>query len=103
LLEVIRAVHLGQKRIPPEIAAELADHATEDDLSPREVEVLCLVATGNGNRDIAARIAITEETVKNHVTHILAKLGANDRTHAVTIGIKRGYIELWNRKSESAG
>ena len=94
LLDVIRAVHRGQKRIPPEIAAELADHATEDELSPREVEVLRLVAAGNGNRDIAATLSITEETVKNHVTHILAKLGANDRTHAVTIAIKRGFIEL---------
>src|SRR5450432_879155 len=102
LLEIIRAVHRGQKRIPPEIAAELADHATEDDLSVRELDVLRLVATGNGNREIAVKLSITEETVKNHVTHILAKLGANDRTHAVTIGIKRGYIELWNRKSESA-
>ena len=102
LLEIVRAVHRGQKRIPPEIAAELADHATEDDLSPREIEVLRLIATGNGNREIAAQLSITEETVKNHVTHILAKLGASDRTHAVTIGIKRGYIELWNRKSESA-
>ena len=94
LLDVIRAVHQGQKRIPPEIAAELADHAAEDDLSPREIEVLRLVAAGNGNREIAAQLSITEETVKNHVTHILAKLGANDRTHAVTIGIKRGFIEL---------
>src|SRR5581483_2157251 len=94
LLDVIRAVHRGQKRIPPEIAAELADHASEDDLSPREIDVLRLVATGNGNRDIAARLSITEETVKNHMTHILAKLGANDRTHAVTIGIRRGFIEL---------
>ena len=94
LLEVIRAVHRGQKRIPPEIAAELADHATEDELSPREIDVLRLVATGNGNKEIAAQLSITEETVKNHVTHILAKLGANDRTHAVTIGIKRGIIEL---------
>ncbi len=94
LLEVIRAVHCGQKRIPPEIAAALAEHAADDDLSPREIEVLRLVAAGNGNRDIAARLSITEETVKNHVTHILAKLGANDRTHAVTIGIKRGFIEL---------
>jgi len=94
LLEVIRAVHRGQKRIPPEIAAELADHAAEDELSPREVEVLRLIATGNGNREIAAKLFITEETVKNHVTHILAKLGANDRTHAVTIGIKRGIIDL---------
>ena len=94
LLEVIRAVHGGQKRIPPEIAAELADHATEDDLSVRELDVLRLVATGNGNREIAAKLSITEETVKNHVTHILAKLGANDRTHAVTIAIKRGFIQL---------
>ena len=94
LLEVIRAVHRGQKRIPPEIAAELADHAAEDDLSPREIEVLRLIATGNGNKEIAAILSITEETVKNHVTHILAKLGANDRTHAATIGITRGIIEL---------
>ena len=94
LLEIIRAVHQGQKRIPPEIAAELADHATEHDLSQREIEVLRLVASGNGNRDIAGQLSITEETVKNHVTHILAKLGANDRTHAVTIAIKRGFIEL---------
>ena len=94
LLEVIRAVHRGEKRIPPEIAAELADHAAEDDLSPREIDVLRLVATGNSNKEVAAKLAITEETVKNHVTHILAKLGANDRTHAVTIAIKRGFIEL---------
>jgi DNA-binding NarL/FixJ family response regulator len=94
LLEIIRAVHRGQKRIPPEIAAELADHASEDDLSPREIDVLRLVAAGNGNREIAARLSIAEETVKNHITHILAKLGANDRTHAVTIGIRRGFIEL---------
>ena len=94
LLEVIRAVHQGQKRIPPEIAGELADHATERELSQREIDVLRLVASGNGNRDIALQLSITEETVKNHVTHILAKLGANDRTHAVTIAIKRGFIEL---------
>ncbi len=102
LLEIIRAVHSGQKRIPPEIAAELADHATDVELSPREIDVLRLIAAGNGNREIAAQLSITEETVKNHVTHILAKLGANDRTHAATIGIKRGYIELRNRKSEGA-
>ncbi len=94
LLEVIRCVHGGRKCIPPEIAAELADHAAEDELSAREIEVLRLIAAGNGNKEIAARLSITEETVKNHVTHILAKLGANDRTHAVTIGIKRGFIEL---------
>jgi DNA-binding NarL/FixJ family response regulator len=94
LLDVIRAVHRGQKHIPPEIAAELAYHAAEDDLSQREIEVLGLVAAGNSNREVAAKLSITEETVKNHVTHILAKLGANDRTHAVMIGIKRGFIEL---------
>ncbi len=94
LLDAIRAVHRGEKRIPPEIAAELADHAAEDDLSQREIDVLRLIAGGNGNREIAAQLSITEETVKNHVTHILSKLGANDRTHAVTIGIKRGFIEL---------
>jgi len=94
LLDVIRAVHAGQKRIPPEIAAELAEHAGEEDLSPRELEVLGLIARGNANKKIAARLAITEETVKSHITKILAKLGANDRTHAVTIGLKRGIIDL---------
>jgi DNA-binding NarL/FixJ family response regulator len=94
LLDVIRAVHREQKHIPPEIAAELADHAAEDDLGQREIEVLRLVAAGNSNREVAAMLSIAEETVKNHVTHILAKLGANDRTHAVTIGIKRGLIDL---------
>jgi DNA-binding NarL/FixJ family response regulator len=94
LLDVIRAVHAGQKRIPPEIAAELAEHAGEEDLSPRELEVLGLVARGNANKKIAARLAITEETVKSHITKILAKLRANDRTHAVTIGLKRGVIDL---------
>jgi DNA-binding NarL/FixJ family response regulator len=94
LLDVIRAVHAGQKRIPPEIAAELAEHAGEEDLSPRELEVLGLVARGNANKKIAARLAITEETVKSHITKILSKLSANDRTHAVTIGLKRGIIDL---------
>jgi DNA-binding NarL/FixJ family response regulator len=94
LLDVIRAVHAGQKRIPPEIAVELAEHAGEEDLSARELEVLGLVARGNANKEIAARLAITEETVKSHITKILAKLGANSRTHAVTIGVKRGIIDL---------
>jgi DNA-binding NarL/FixJ family response regulator len=94
LLDVIRSVHAGQKRIPPEIAAELAEHAGEEDLSTRELEVLGLVARGNANKQIAARLAITEETVKSHITKILAKLRANDRTHAVTIGLKRGIINL---------
>jgi DNA-binding NarL/FixJ family response regulator len=94
LLDTIRAVHAGQKRIPPEVAAELAEHATEDDLSAREIDVLRLIAIGNANKAIAAQLSIAEETVKSHVTNILAKLGANDRTHAVTIGLKRGIIEL---------
>src|SRR5580698_1613860 len=94
LLDVIRAVHAGHKRIPPEIAAELAEHAGEEALSARELEVLGLVARGNANKTIAARLVITEETVKSHITRILAKLRANDRTHAVTIGLKRGIIDL---------
>ena len=94
LLDTIRAVHTGQKRIPPEIAAELAAHAAEEDLSSREIEVLRLIAAGNANKQIAGQLSIAEETVKSHVTNILAKLGANDRTHAVTIGLKRGIIEL---------
>jgi DNA-binding NarL/FixJ family response regulator len=94
LLDTIRAVHAGQKRIPPEVAAELAEHAVEDDLSSREIDVLRLIATGNANKAIAGELSIAEDTVKSHVTNILAKLGANDRTHAVTIGLKRGIIEL---------
>ena len=94
LLDVIRAVHAGQKRIPPEIAAALAEHAGEESLSPRELEVLELIARGNANKEIAARLAIAEGTVKSHITRILAILRANDRTHAVTIGLKRGIIDL---------
>ena len=94
LPDAIRAVHSGHKRIPPEVAAELAEHAGEEDLSPRELEVLGLVAKGHANKEIAARLAITEETVKSHITKILSKLAANDRTHAVTIGLKRGIIDL---------
>ena len=94
LPDTIRAVHAGQKRIPPEVAAELADHCAEDDLTSREIDVLRLIATGNANKGIAAQLSISEETVKSHITNIMAKLGANDRTHAVTIGLKRGIIEL---------
>jgi DNA-binding NarL/FixJ family response regulator len=94
LLDTIRAVDAGQKRIPPEVAAELADHCVEDDLSSREIDVLRLIATGNANKEIAAQLFIAEETVKSHVTSVLAKLGANDRTHAVTLALKRGIIEL---------
>ena len=94
LLETIRLVHAGQKRMPPEVASELAEHATDDALSAREVEVLRLISGGNANKEIAAQLSITEETVKGHVKNILAKLSANDRTHAVTIGLKRGIIDL---------
>jgi DNA-binding NarL/FixJ family response regulator len=94
LLDTIRTVHAGQKRIPPEIASGLAEHATDDTLSSREIEVLRLVAGGNANKEIAAQLSITEVTVKGHLKNILAKLGANDRTHAVTIGLKRGIIDL---------
>jgi len=94
LLDTIRAVHAGQKRIPPEIAAELANHATDDPLTDREIDVVRLIAAGNSNKQIADRLSIGEATVKSHVTNILSKLGANDRAHAVTIGLKRGIIEL---------
>ncbi|MGD0157927.1 MAG: response regulator transcription factor [Terracidiphilus sp.] len=94
LLETIRAVHAGQKRIPPDIAAQLAEHATDDALSSREIDVLRLIAAGNSNKLIADQLSIGEATVKSHVANILSKLGANDRAHAVTIGLKRGVIEI---------
>ena len=94
LLDTIRAVHKGQKRIPPEVAAELAMHTTEDELTARELEILKLIALGNANKEIAAQLSVREDTVKSHVGNILDKLGANDRTHAVTIGLKRGIIQL---------
>jgi DNA-binding NarL/FixJ family response regulator len=94
LLETIRAVHAGQKRIPPDIAAQLAEHATDDELTSREIDVLRLIAAGNSNKLIADQLSIGEATVKSHVTNILSKLAANDRAHAVTIGLKRGIIEL---------
>jgi DNA-binding NarL/FixJ family response regulator len=94
LLETIRAVHAGQKRIPAEIAAELADHAVDDALTAREIDVLRLIALGNANKLVADQLGITEDTVKGHVKNILSKLGASDRTHAVTIALKRGIIEL---------
>src|SRR5262249_37203950 len=94
LLETIRLVHAGQKRIAAAVAAEMAEHALDDALSAREVEVLKLSANGNANKAIASQLSITEETVKGHVKNILAKLAANDRTHAVIIGLKRGIIDL---------
>ena len=94
LLDTIRAVHAGKRRIAPEVAAELADHVGECDLSSREIAVLRLIAKGNTNREIGGRLSIGEETVKSHVANILSKVGAKDRTHAVAIGLKRGIIEL---------
>jgi len=92
LLDTIRDVHAGRKRIGQEVAAELADHVSDDALSAREVDVLRLIAEGNSNKLVADRLSISEDTVKGHVKNILSKLGANDRTHAVTIGLKRGII-----------
>ncbi|ABF41444.1 two component transcriptional regulator, LuxR family [Candidatus Koribacter versatilis Ellin345] len=94
LLDTIRAVHAGQKRIPAEIAAELADHAVDDHLTERELDVLRLIGEGNSNKLIADQLSIGEATVKSHVTNILSKLGASDRAHAVTIGLRRGIIDL---------
>jgi DNA-binding NarL/FixJ family response regulator len=93
LLESIRAVHAGRRCIPPEIAADIADHVAGDALTQRETDVLRSVATGNSNKIIGSRMNITEATVKGHMKNILAKLGANDRTHAVTIAIKRGFLD----------
>ena len=94
LLETIRSVHAGHKRIPPQIAAELAEHAGDDPLSPREIDVLRLIAAGNSNKLIADQLSISEATAKSHVANILSKLGANDRAHAVAIAMKRGIINL---------
>jgi DNA-binding NarL/FixJ family response regulator len=94
LLEAIRQVHAGKKRIPPAIAAHLAEHMSDETLSAREVEVLRHVAGGNRNRDIAELLFISEETVKIHVKHIMEKLGASDRTQAVAIAVRRGIIQL---------
>ena len=94
LLETIRAVHAGRKVLSPEASYEIAEHATDDALTPAEILVLRLIAAGNANKQIADQLAISEETVKSRVKSILSKLGANDRTHAAMIGLKRGIIEL---------
>jgi DNA-binding NarL/FixJ family response regulator len=94
LAGMVRQVHSGKKRIPPDVAARLAEHVTDEALTQREKDVLKHVAGGNRNRDIAERLFISEETVKVHVKHIMEKLGANDRTEAVTIALRRGIIEL---------
>ena len=94
LLDVIRQVHAGKKRIPAEIASQLAEHMSDETLTGREVEVLKAVAEGNRNRSIAEKLFISEETVKVHIKHIMEKLGASDRTQAVAIGLRRGIIQL---------
>lgn len=94
LLDVIRQVHAGKKRIPPAIASHLAEHMSDESLTEREVQVLRQVADGNKNRDIARKLFISEETVKVHIKHIMEKLGAADRTQAVAIGVRRGIIQL---------
>jgi DNA-binding NarL/FixJ family response regulator len=93
LLDTIRAVHTGRKMLSPEASSQLAEHATDEPLSAGEIEVLRLIAAGNANKQIAARLSVSEETVKGRVKNILSKLDANDRTHAATIGVKRGIIE----------
>ena len=93
LAEAIRTVHAGRRKIPPEVAAALAEHVADDLLSEREVEVLRRVAGGTSNKGIAAELSVSEATVKAHMKSILAKLGANDRTHAVMIAVKRGFLE----------
>ena len=94
LLETIRAVHAGKKSLSAEVSFQLAEHATDEALTPAEVRVLSLIARGNANKEIAAQLAITEDTVKGQVRNILSKLGAKDRTHAAMIGLKRGIIDL---------
>jgi DNA-binding NarL/FixJ family response regulator len=94
LAETIRTVHAGRKTFSPEVSFELAEHMADDALTPAEVEVLRLIAAGNGNRQVADRLGIAEDTVKGRVRSILSKLGANDRTHAVMIALKRGIIQL---------
>jgi DNA-binding NarL/FixJ family response regulator len=94
LVQVIRQVHAGKKRVPPELAAHLAEHMSDDNLTVREVEVLQQIGGGNRNRDIAELLHISEETVKVHVKHIMDKLGAKDRTQAIAIAVRRGIIQL---------
>ncbi len=94
LLATIRAVRAGKRTLSPEVSSELADHAPDDALTEAELAVLRLIAAGNANKQIADHLSVTEETVKSRVRNILSKLGANDRTHAATIGLKRGIIDL---------
>ena len=93
LIDTIRTIHAGRRRIPPEIAAGIVEHVADDALTEREVEVLRRVAAGTSNKTIASQLAVSDATVKSHMKNILSKLGANDRTHAVTIAMKRGFID----------
>lgn len=94
LLETIRAVHAGRKWLSPEVSFQLAEHATDESLTPAEIRVLRLIAAGDANKEIAAKLSLSEDTVKGQVRNILSKLGAKDRTHAAMIGLKRGLIEV---------
>jgi DNA-binding NarL/FixJ family response regulator len=94
LLETIRSVHAGKRHLPPEIASEIAFHAGEEQLNAREVEILQLVADGKANKEIGVRLTLSEETVKGYMGSIFAKLGVNDRTHAVTVAVRRGIIQI---------
>jgi DNA-binding NarL/FixJ family response regulator len=94
LVEVIRQVHAGKKRVPADVAAHLAEHLSDEALTPREIDVLRHIGGGNRNRDIADRLFISEETVKVHIKHIMEKLGATDRTQAITIAVRRGIIQI---------
>ena len=94
LLQTIRTVHAGYKAMASDVAAQLAEHTGDEVLTPKEIDVLRLIAAGNANKEIAAQLSVTEETIKSRVKNILDKLGAKDRTHAVSIGLKRGIIEL---------
>jgi len=94
LVETIRAVHAGRRALSPEASYEIAEHSTDEGLTPAEISVLRLIAAGNANKQIADQLSITEETVKSRVKNILSKLGANDRTHAAMIGVKRGIIDM---------
>jgi len=94
LVDTIRAVHAGKKTLSPEVSYQIAEHSTDDALTPSEISVLTLIAAGNANKQIADQLSITEETVKSRVKNILSKLGAHDRTHAAVIGLKRGIIRM---------
>ena len=94
LADAIRSVHAGRRHIPAEIAAEIAEHVSDVALTEREIEVLRRVALGNANKQVAAQLMISEETVKAHMKNVLDKLGAHDRTHAVTIAVKRGFLTI---------